>query len=147
MSMLTHWNPAKALARFDPTADLDDVLRGFGLRPWRDADVAPTIRLDVSEDENNYRVKAEIPGVEKEDIELAIDGNQVSISAEVKHESKKSQGETELYSERSYGKSRRVFSLPVDVDGSKAEARYEKGVLAVTLPKKQNGQSRRVSIS
>lgn len=149
MSMLTHWNPSRSLARLNPAADFDDFFRNLGLRPaWRDLDAAaPEIRLDVSEDEANYQVKAEIPGVAKDDIELSVDGNQVSISVEVKRESRKKDGEKELYTERSYGKARRVFTLPVDIDAGKVQARYEQGILTVTLPKQPGGASRRVAIS
>jgi HSP20 family protein len=130
-----------------PFAGLEDFLRSIGFRPvWRESDAAPDIRLDVVEDGANYRIRAEIPGVEKSDIELSIDGNQVSIGADVKRESRK-EGEKELHVERSYGRARRVFTLPVDIDAGRAEATYEHGILAVTLPKSADGKSRRVAIS
>jgi HSP20 family protein len=148
MSMLTHWNPPRSLARLNATADFDEFFRNLGLRPaWREPDAAPDIRLDVSEDEANYQVRAEIPGVAKDDIELSVDGNQVSISAEMKRDSRKKDGEKELYTERSYGKARRVFALPMDIDAGKVQARYEHGILTVTLPKQPGGPSRRVAIS
>lgn len=148
MTSLTRWNPFKPLARFDPTTEFDDLFRSFALRPgWREMALQPEIRLDVSEDAGAYRVKAEMPGVDKDDIELSIDGNQVTIGAEVKRETERKDGETELYAERYYGKARRMFSLPGDVDGTKAEARYDKGVLSITLPKKANGQSRKIAVS
>ncbi|WP_300620330.1 Hsp20/alpha crystallin family protein [Dokdonella sp.] len=148
MSMLTHWNPSRSLARLDPARDFDEFFRSFGLRPApRDLEVTPDIRLDVSEDDRNYIVKAEIPGAAKENIELSVDGNQVSIGVEVKRESEKKNGERELYTERSYGSARRVFTLPVDVDADKVEARYEHGILTVKLPKAPGGKSHRVAIS
>lgn len=148
MNALARWNTFKPLARFDVASELDDLLRGFPMRAaWRDMDVHPDIRIDVSEDAGAYRVKAEMPGVEKEDIELSIDGNLVTIGAEVKRDIERKEGETELYAERYYGKARRLFSLPIEVDGTKAEARYEKGVLSITLPKKANGQARKIAIS
>lgn len=136
-----------ARTRPTPFAELEDFFRSIGFRPsWRETDAAPDIRLDVGEDGANYRIRAEIPGVEKNDIELSIDGNQVSLSVEVKRESRK-EGEKELHVERSYGRARRVFTLPVDIDAGKAEANYEKGILTVTLPKSTDGKSRRVAIS
>ncbi|HEY6939868.1 Hsp20/alpha crystallin family protein [Dokdonella sp.] len=148
MSSLTRWNPFKPLARFDAPSEFDDLFRAFPLRSaWRDFELQPDIRIDVSEDTGSYRVKAEMPGVDKNDIELSIDGNQVTIGAEIKRDVERKDGETELYAERYYGKARRMFSLPGEVDGSKAEARYDKGVLSITLPKKANGQSRKIAIS
>ena len=148
MTNLTRWNPLKSLSRLDPAAEFDDFFRGFGLRPaWSNFEVLPDMRLDVSEDEKAYRVKAEIPGVDKKDIDLSIDGNQILISAEVKRDTKKKEGEKDICSERYYGKMYRAFSTPTDVDGTKAEARYESGVLTLTLPKKSNGQSRKIAVN
>jgi HSP20 family protein len=146
--MLTRFNPFKSLSRVDPTADFEDFFRSFGVRPaWTNFETVPDIRLDVSEDDKAYRVKAEIPGVEKNDIDLSIDGNQIAISAEIRRESKTREGEKDICSERYYGTVYRAFSTPSDVDSTKAEANYEKGVLTVTLPKMSTGQSRKVSIS
>jgi HSP20 family protein len=148
MTNLTRFNPFKSLSRLDPGTDFEDFFRSFGVRPsWSKIEVLPEIRLDVSEDDQVYRVKAEIPGVEKNDIDLSIEGNQIAISAEIKRESKPKEGERDIHSERYYGKVYRAFSTPTDVDSAKAEANYEKGVLTVTLPKKGNGQSRKVAIS
>lgn len=138
MSNLTHWNPFKTLARLDPAASFNDLIRD--LRPaWRDFDLSPGVRIDVNEDEKAYNVKAEIPGVDKKDIDVAVEGNQVSICAEVKRETSKKQDEKEVYSERYFGKIYRSFSLPSDLDSTKAQAHYENGVLTLTLPKKSNG--------
>jgi len=149
MANITHWNPFKNLRRFDPAASpFDDLFRGFGVRPaWREMDMAPDVRIDVSEDDKAYHVKAEIPGVNKNDIEVSVEGNQVAISAEVKHEATKKQEQKELYSERYFGKIYRSFSLPHDLDSGKADAHYENGVLMLTLPKKTNGGSKRIMIS
>lgn len=148
MANLTHWNPFKNLARIDPATPFDDFFRGFGLRPsFRDIDVAPDFRIDVNEDDKAYRVKAEIPGVTKNDIEISVEGNQVAISAEVKRETKKKEDEKELYTERYFGKVFRSFTLPTDLDSAKADARYENGVLVLTLPKKGNGATRKIAVS
>ena len=80
------------LARFNPFTELrdpfsDDFFRGFALRPvFRTMDDEPQMRLDLTEDGKNFFVKAEIPGVKKEDIKVSVDGNQVSLSAEIKKE-------------------------------------------------------------
>jgi len=106
---------------------------------------SPEIRLDLKETEKAYTVHAEIPGVKKEDIEVSIDGNLVTIRAEVKRE-KEDKGETMLRSERYYGAVGRSFTLAADVDEKSATARYGDGVLELTLPKKAGGATRRLEV-
>lgn len=147
MTQLARWNPFKTLSRIDPSFDLEDVFRGLGTRPfWREMEPAPDMRMDVNENDKWYRVNAEIPGVKKEDIEVSVDGNRVTISAEVKRETEK-KDETEVCQERYYGKVMRSFTLPTEVDTNKVEAHYDNGVLSLTLPKKGNGQGRRIAVS
>lgn len=147
MANLTRWSPFKSLSRFEQGAPFDDIFRGFGLRPqWSELE-APDVRIDVSENDGAYRVKAEMPGVDKNDIDVSINGNQVAISAEVKRESKKKDDERDICTERYYGQVYRSFSLPDEVDSGKASAHYEGGVLTLELPKKKNGTARKLTIS
>lgn len=147
MSALTRWNPIKT-ARFDPMMSFDDLFRSLGTRPaWRDLDTAPDIRIDVNENDTSFIVKAEIPGVAKNDIEVSVERNQVSISAEVKRETKKKEDDKEICTERYYGQVYRAFTLPNDLDSTKADAHYENGVLTLTLPKTRNGSSRKIAVS
>jgi HSP20 family protein len=105
------------------------------------------MRLDVSEKEHAYIVKADIPGVKKEDINVRIDGNVVQIDAEVKHEKEsKGNGGKVLRSERYYGTVSRTFSLGQDVDESKADAKYVDGVLTLELPKKASAAAKKLAI-
>jgi HSP20 family protein len=105
------------------------------------------MRVDVSELDNAYEVKADIPGVKKEDINVRIDGNVVQIDAEVKRESEsKDKGGKVLRSERYYGNISRSFSLADDVDEAKAEAKYAEGVLTLKLPKKTTAAARKVAV-
>ena len=105
------------------------------------------MRIDVAEKENAYEVKADIPGVKKEDINVRIDGNVVQIDAEVKREKEtRGDGDKVLRSERYYGNISRTFSLADDVDDSKAEAKYADGVLTLQLPKKTTAASRKVTV-
>ena len=127
---------------------MDDMFRGF-MRPWR-AEMtqrAPQIKLDVNENEGNFLIKAEMPGVRKEDIDLRIDGNQVTISAELKKESDEKKEGRVIRSERQYGYASRSFTLSCAVDESKADAKMQDGVLKLTLPKKTTTSSRRLPIS
>ncbi len=136
------------ITRLSPTSDaLDDLFRGFFMRPVRFEDQPEVqIRMDVSEDDKAYKVLAEMPGVKKEDIHVSIDGNQVSISAEVKNEKEVKEGERLLRSERYFGSAARSFSLAQDVDESTAQAKYADGVLELTLPKKAAAASKRLVI-
>jgi HSP20 family protein len=105
------------------------------------------MRVDVSEKDNAYVVKADIPGVKKEDINVRIDGNVVQIDAELKRESEsKGSGDKILRSERYYGNVSRTFSLADDVDDSKVEAKYTDGVLTLQLPKRTSVASKKVAI-
>ena len=104
------------------------------------------LRVDVSETEGGYTVRAEIPGVKKDDIHVAIDGNQVEISAEVKNEKEVKEGEKLLRSERYFGKVYRAFALGSDVDEAATEARYADGILELKLPKKTSARVKRIAI-
>jgi HSP20 family protein len=105
------------------------------------------IRVDVKETDGAYKVSAEIPGVKKEDIHVDIDGNVVSISAEVESKSEEKEGEKVLRSERYHGAASRSFTLATEVDESKAIAKYHDGVLDLTLPKKASTAAKRLAIS
>ncbi|MDH3461564.1 MAG: Hsp20/alpha crystallin family protein [Burkholderiaceae bacterium] len=126
----------------------EDMFRGM-LRPWRAewASRAPQIKLDVSEAEGVYTVKADIPGVRKEDVDVQIDGNLVTISAETKQSKDDKKDGRVLRSERQYGYATRSFSLANAVDESKARAKYADGVLELMLPQKSGSASKRVAIS
>lgn len=119
------------------------------LRPWRADGIerAPQIRLDLSEQDDNYVVKADIPGVSKEDIEVRIDHNQVTISAEVKKNKEEKEDGRVLRSEREYGFASRTFALASDVDEGKSDAKYENGVLTLKLKKTASTSSKRLSIA
>jgi HSP20 family protein len=141
------------VTRFDPFGELvDDLFKGFLVRPLGlegrgDAGVAlPRAKVDVAEKNGAYVVTAELPGVKKDDIHVNIDGAQVTIEAEVKREKEASQDERVLHSERVYGKLSRSFTLPQEVDESKAEAKFRDGVLELTLPKKAAAQRKQISI-
>jgi len=134
------------LTRFDPFEDtFPDLFKGFARMPrlWRESEM--DIRLDVSEAENAFKVKAEIPGVKKEDIEVAIDGNSVTISAEVKSEKEEKDAKF-VRRERYVGKVARSFTLASDVDEKASTAKYADGVLELTLPKKAGGSARRLTV-
>lgn len=132
---------------YETSNDLDELFRGFFLRPVRmDQVQAPQMKVDVSENETAYTVRAEIPGVKKEDIEISIDGNQVSISAEVKAEKSAQEGERVLRKECFSGRAYRSFALPQELDDQTAEAKYVDGILSLKLPKKKAVAARKLEI-
>jgi HSP20 family protein len=139
------------ITRFDPFNDLvDDLFKGFFVRPvayeGRAGEALARMRVDVAESNGAYTVTAELPGVKKEDIQVTIDGSQVTLAAEVKREKEISQDERVLHAERVYGKVSRSFTLPQEVDEAKAEAKFRDGVLELTLPKKAAAQRKQISI-
>jgi HSP20 family protein len=105
----------------------------------------PEIRMDVREDDTSYRVIVDMPGVKKDDIEVSVEGSQVTIQGETKRQEER-KTDKEIHSERYVGKCFRAFTLPREVDREKCEASYDNGVLTLTLPKKGNGQSKRLPI-
>jgi HSP20 family protein len=134
---------------FDPFAiePFEDTFRSL-MRPWRAdlAAAAPQIKLDLSEQDRTYTVKAEIPGVRKEDIDIRIDGNMVTISAEVKSEKEEKEGSRVLRRERQQGYASRSFTLACPVDEAEAVAKYENGVLDLKLPKKSTAATKKLTV-
>ena len=134
------------LTRFDP---LDDLFRGFFVRPvdMNTPANTPTIRMDVTEQPKAFVVHAELPGVKKEDIHVQVEGNQVSITAEIKQEKEVKEDDRVLRSERYFGQVSRSFQLAQDIDDEQSSAKFNDGVLELTLPKKAATASKRLTIS
>ena len=134
------------ITRLDP---LEDLFRGFFVRPveWNaNQQQPPSIKMDVKEQGDDYLVHAELPGVKKEDIHVVVDGNQVTISAEVKQEKEIKEGERVLRSERYFGKVSRSFQLGQEIDDTKAAAKFNEGVLELTLPKRAASPNKRLTV-
>ena len=146
MANLTRFDPFN-ISRLDPFGDIDDLFKGFWVRPAL-LENAPEmqIKLDLKEDDKAYKVHADIPGVKKEDIQVDIDGNRVSISAESRMEKEEKKGEKVLRSERYCGKVARSFTLAHEVDEAQAQAKYSDGVLELTLPKKAGKTAKKLAV-
>jgi len=124
-----------------------DFNKGFWIKPYAmPGEPELKMKVDVKETDKTYTVHAEIPGVGKDDIQVDLNGDQISIRAEVKREKENKEGEKVLHSERYYGMVSRSFTLPTDVDAQGATANYKDGVLELTLPKKAGAQARRLAI-
>jgi HSP20 family protein len=137
-----------SLQIYDPFADpaVESLFRHF-FRPERGDRAAPqSIRVDVAENDKGYLVYAEIPGVRKDAIHVAVEGNQVTIAAEVKPLIEPSEGTRLLRVERYSGNVYRSFTLPVDLDETASEAKYENGVLELRLGKKPAVAGRKLAI-
>jgi HSP20 family protein len=141
------------ITRFDPFGDVtsffDDLSKGFFLRPLslgQMPELPTRIKVDVKEDDAAYTVHAEIPGVRKEDIQVSLEGNQVSISSEVKKETEEKKGERVVHSERYFGKVTRSFTLGQEVDPAGATAKYSEGVLELKLPKKATAAAKKLTV-
>jgi HSP20 family protein len=122
-----------------------DFFAPLGQGRWAGEDVGMP-RLDVSETDKTFEVKAELPGVKKEDVHVSIDGQRITIEGECQQANEQRQGEQVVYSERSTRKYQRSFTLPSEVDDASAQARLEDGVLMLSLPKKQGGTARQLTI-
>ena len=138
------------ITRFNPLEDaFESLARGIPMwlpLPETRASVPTQIRMDVTENDKEYQVLAELPGVKKEEISITINGNQVAVSAEVRHEKDVKNGGTVLRAERYYGKIQRSFALGQEVDEVAAQAKYNDGVLELTLPKKAAAATKKVAV-
>ncbi len=103
-------------------------------------------RIDVTENEKNYQIEADLPGVTKNDLKVSVDGPRVTIEAEVRRETERKEGESVVHAERVVRRYARSFELPHEVDDAQAAAKLEHGVLTLTLPKKQAAASRLLQI-
>ena len=138
------------MTRFNPLEDaFENMFRGVPVwlpNPETRAPAPTQFRMDVTENDKEYQVLAELPGVKKEDISITINGNDVAVSAEVKHEKDVKNDETVLRAERYYGKIQRAFALGQEVDEATAQAKYNDGVLELTLPKKTAAAAKRLVV-
>ena len=129
----------------DPFSQMDALFSD-----WLTTRPAPSLvssaRIDVTESDGSYKVRAELPGATKDDISIDIVGSRVSLTAKTNSQSEKKDGDKVIYSERSSESYARTFELPQSVDSAEAVAKFENGVLTLTLPKKNAPQSRRVAI-
>jgi HSP20 family protein len=136
-------NLISTTTRFDDL--VDDLFNGFLVRPVA-YPAGRGVKVDIAEKNGAYVVSAELPGVKKDDIQVTIDGAEVTLTAEVKREKEVTTDQRVLHTERVYGKVSRGYSLPQEVDEAKAEAKFRDGVLELTLPKKAAAQRKQVTI-
>ena len=137
-----------ALTRFERMDDMfSDMMRRMWRLPALPSDLPQDIRVNVTENDKAYLVKAEMPGARKEDIRVSVDGNVLTIAAEVKHESEKKEGERVLMREMTQGSISRSLTLDYEVNDGEASAKFENGVLELTLPKRREAKGRSIAVA
>lgn len=155
MNTLTRWNPFRT-ATWDPFKDLEEFEqrlatafgRGTGKPNGEEAiataDWAPLV--DITEDDKEFLIKAELPGLKKEEVKVSVDEGVMTISGERKIEKEE---KTKKYHriERAYGKFERSFTLPEKADSTKVNAEFKDGVLQVHLPKTEKPASKALEVS
>jgi HSP20 family protein len=143
---MTRFDPMSDFARLAPLRSIDELFRELAPRGALREVPEPTLAVEVTENEQAYTIRAEIPGAKKEDIKVDLRGNRVSISAEIKREAQQKEGERLLRSELYYGQVQRTLVLEQEIDESKAEAKYNDGVLELILPKKTGGGGSKLQV-
>ena len=109
---------------------------------WPEFSTPTALRVNVSEDDQEVKITAELPGMDEKDVHVEMDDNTITISGE-KQEEEKEKKRNWLKRELHYGSFHRVVSLPSQVDGDQAKARFRKGVLTITAPKRETGSARK----
>jgi len=142
MNAITVWRPRRSL--FPLRASLDRLFDEALLSPvelWREAP-----RVDMYREDGNLVVKAEVPGISAEELEVTVKDNILTISGETQAEEEVEE-ENYIRRERHYGSFRRSLALPSEAEGDKAEASFEDGVLKLTIPVAEEPQEESVKIS
>lgn len=101
--------------------------------------------VDISESSDSYSIYAELPGIKKDDVKITMNGNVITLRGEKKNESEKKE-RTFNRIERSYGVFERSFTLPVTVKSEAIEARYNDGILTITLPKREEAKEKVIDV-
>ena len=154
MPILTRWEPFKG--RLDRWKELEDMEKRLSTYLGRTAVQTETGKeamtvaewsplVDITEDDKEYLIKADLPEVKKEDVKLTVQDDVMSISGERKYE-KEEKGKKYHRVERAYGSFMRSFTLPEDADGNKVSAEYKDGVLKVHLPKSEKAKPKSIEV-
>lgn len=150
-SQVTPFRPAAIDERFGRLVenmfeDMMAPLMGYPPAWYGTQEGITSPRLNVSETEQAYEIESDLPGVDKNDVKISVDGRRVSIEAEERQSQERKEGQNVVYAERGLRKYVRSFTLPTEVDDESAQARLENGVLKVSLPKKQASQVKKLTV-
>jgi HSP20 family protein len=145
MAGIVRWNPLREMAAMQNMMDrvFEETWRPF----FEEGGTAMnTLALDVHEDDGQYTVTTELPGVKAENIHVRLDGDQLVIEGEIPEQTTEHEGQRSLLKERRYGRFSRRIRLPQQVDSDKVSATYDSGVLKLTLPKSEAVQPRQIPV-
>lgn len=145
---MTRWNPSRSyLVGRDPFARLFDNFFGEDLAPSEDvSNRAWMPAVNIRETESAFLIEAELPGLNKDDVEITLENNLLKLSGERRFE-KDTKEENYHRVERSYGSFLRTFSLPSQVDSEGVKANFKDGVLTIEVPKAEEAKPRKISIA
>ena len=154
MSILTRWEPTTRWNPFKELQEIENRLANYFGRPnvrSENGEEAMTVaewspRVDITEDDKEYVIKADLPEVKKEDVKLTVENGVMCISGERKYE-KEEKGKKYHRVERAYGSFMRSFAVPEDADGTKVSAEYKEGVLNVHLPKSEKAKPKSIEVT
>ncbi|UCG91836.1 MAG: Hsp20/alpha crystallin family protein [candidate division WOR-3 bacterium] len=140
---MRRWEPFRELVSLRD--DMDRLFRSFFGGPLEEVEGFWAPVIDIEEDNDSYYVRAEVPGIKKEEIKISVRGNALSLSGERKQESE-TKNKTFHRVERSYGRFKRTISLPSEIDAEKVKATYKDGILTVTLPKPESTKPKEIEV-
>ena len=151
MNRLTTRNEASPLSRWGFAGDdFDRVFEGL-IRPMRWVEEATSENvippMDIIERENEYLVRADLPGVRKEDINVTLENGLLTLTAERKSEAEEKEGDRLLRKEARFGRYGRSLRLGTQIDEKGVKANYRDGVLELTLPKAEQVKPRKISVN
>lgn len=137
------WEPFRELVSLRD--DMDRFFKSFFGSSLEEVEGFWAPVIDIEEDNDNYYVRAEIPGIKKEDVKISVRGNAISVSGERKQESE-TKNKTFHRVERSYGRFRRTVTLPSEIDADTVKATYKDGILTITLPKPESAKPKEIEV-
>ena len=143
--MLTRWSPVRDLMSM--RSDMDRLLEN-ALQSWpveMDGARFRSVDVDLYENDDEFIVKAELPGLEPDDVDINISGNTLTLQGQFQSEQQGEQGSVH-FRERRYGSFRRAFTLPTHVEADKAEADFKNGVLTIRLPKVEEAKPKQIPV-
>lgn len=146
MTRIVRWNPFHEVVDMQRQLDrvFDEMNRGFGDAEWTNNGYH--LAMDVNENDDTYVVKANLPGINVDDINITLHENVLTVSAEINQEDV-AEGERRLVTERRYGRFQRSMRLPQTVNADNVVADYEDGVLTLTLPKSEAAKPRQIAVN
>jgi HSP20 family protein len=141
-SLIRYASPITSLS------DIVDDLFGSSVFSFGDRDITNSAwpRVDIAEDKDNYTIKADLPGLAKDDISINVENNVLTISGEKREEKREHEKDRFYHYERSYGKFSRSFNLPEDADVNTIDASYTNGVLALAIKKNERAKPKAIEV-